>query len=116
MTNSHITNRSTDPPHEAPSDVTFGGKDTPFTRKDTPSSLRIYSHTLACHPFPLRAKGNKKLYVEFPFIHKGVPNLLVKAGYPYSYICNNAVMYAHARTYKTKFYPPPIARMPYNTP
>jgi hypothetical protein len=44
-------------------------------QRNTPSAFGI-------HPFPLCAKGNKKLYVLFPFIHKGVPNLDGEAGYP----------------------------------
>jgi hypothetical protein len=86
--------------------------------KDTPSSLRIYSHTLACHPFPLRAKGKKKLNAKFPFaVGKGVPNLDGEAWYPSGYVRNNAVVTPPPPTNKTKISPPPpIARMPYNTP
>jgi hypothetical protein len=88
MTASCKNNRSTDLMHEARSDVTFGGKDTLFTRKDTPSSLRIYSHTLACHPFA---------------VGKGGPNLYGEAGYPYGYIRNNAVVCVQTGFRQRKF-------------
>jgi hypothetical protein len=56
--------------------------------RDTPSGV-----SNACHPFPY-GKGElfiylqKKLNVEFPFIHKGVPNLDGEAGYPSGYVRN----------------------------
>jgi hypothetical protein len=120
MPHFYKNNRSTDPPQKARSDGIYGGKDTPFTRKDTPSSPFG-----SCHPFMNKGellislqRNSKRNKVCYSPLTKGVPNLYGEAGYPYGYVCNNAVVcvqtgcaaeggavYARTRTYKTTFTP-----------